>query len=50
VPPTAPAKPAQLSASEKAWALLDRFINILPVQFIGEYEKLVNEHLGKRGK
>jgi hypothetical protein len=49
VPATPPAKPAQQSAAEKAWALLDEFINILPTQFIGRYEKLVTEHLGKRG-
>lgn len=45
-----PAKPAQQSAAEKAWLLLDEFINILPTQFVGKYEKLVTEHFGARPK
>jgi hypothetical protein len=50
VPPVPPAKPAQESAAEKAWGLLDEFINILPTSFVGRYEKLVMEHFGARPK
>jgi hypothetical protein len=48
VPPAPPAKPKVLSAAEKAWALLDDYVQILPVQFISRFEQIVSEHLGKR--
>lgn len=50
VPAAPPEKPAQQSAAEKAWKLLDDYVQILPVQFISRFERIVTDHLGARVK